>query len=246
MFLRNIKVSNFKSFEEISVDLDRFNVVVGANASGKSNFIGVFSFLKDIMDSGLDNAISIQGADYIRNISLDSSQDLSIELHVDSEDELAFVEEEDQEFIGISPQEFFYRLSINFHSRKGGHRIVEEMLGIGVEITRTEERNGARRETEPPRKGRIIFTNNGRKIKHEIDESIRKDLERYVFPLSIVNKFREENWRGKLLLESEIPLFIVPWDSLLKDFIQNISIYDFPRRLLKSLGELSWNLTAVT
>ncbi|RMI06729.1 MAG: DUF2813 domain-containing protein, partial [Calditrichaeota bacterium] len=44
MFTR-IEIHNFKSFDELSVNLDRFNVLVGANASGKSNFVQIFRFL---------------------------------------------------------------------------------------------------------------------------------------------------------------------------------------------------------
>jgi predicted ATPase len=66
MQIKNIKVSNFKSFEEVGIELRRFNVLIGANASGKSNFINILQFLKDIVENGLDNAISMQGGvDYI-------------------------------------------------------------------------------------------------------------------------------------------------------------------------------------
>ncbi|MBC8521401.1 MAG: AAA family ATPase, partial [Methanomicrobia archaeon] len=87
MQIKTIKVSNFKSFEEVNVDLGGFNVLIGANASGKSNFINVLQFLKDIAENGLDNAISMQGADYIQNINIGASKNLSVELHIDSRDE---------------------------------------------------------------------------------------------------------------------------------------------------------------
>ena len=59
MSISRLRVSNFKSFEEIDVELGAFNVVVGANASGKSNFTDIFRFLRDIRSSGLENAISM-------------------------------------------------------------------------------------------------------------------------------------------------------------------------------------------
>lgn len=37
MQIKKIKVSNFKSFDEVEIELGRFNVLIGANASGKSN-----------------------------------------------------------------------------------------------------------------------------------------------------------------------------------------------------------------
>jgi len=81
MQIKNINVSNFKTFEEINVDLEKFNVLIGANASGKSNFINVFQFIKDVVENGLDNAISLQGGiDYIKNINIGASEKFSIEL----------------------------------------------------------------------------------------------------------------------------------------------------------------------
>jgi predicted ATPase len=61
MAITNIKVSNFKSFKDLDLNLGRFNVVVGANASGKSNFVEVFRFLKTLEDEDLADAVSLHG-----------------------------------------------------------------------------------------------------------------------------------------------------------------------------------------
>src|SRR5215218_7903323 len=58
MAITKIKVSNFKSFDELEIDLRPLNVVVGGNASGKSNFLEIFRFLRAIWDHGLENAVS--------------------------------------------------------------------------------------------------------------------------------------------------------------------------------------------
>jgi predicted ATPase len=59
--ITNISLLNFKSFRDISLDLNKFNIIIGANASGKSNFLSFFKFLRDIIHVGLNDAISIQG-----------------------------------------------------------------------------------------------------------------------------------------------------------------------------------------
>jgi len=61
MAIRSITFSNFKSFSNLSVTLRDFNVVIGSNAAGKSNFIQAFRFLRDIAKHGLENAIAMQG-----------------------------------------------------------------------------------------------------------------------------------------------------------------------------------------
>jgi len=39
MAVKTIKVSNFKSLQNIEVELGKFNILIGANVAGKSNFI---------------------------------------------------------------------------------------------------------------------------------------------------------------------------------------------------------------
>jgi len=240
MFLENIKVSNFKSFEEISVDFTRFNVLIGANASGKSNFVSIFRFLKDIVDSGLDNAISLQGGiDYVRNTNLSTSQSLSIELHINAEDAPGFdIEETDTQVIRISPREFFYRFSINFNGKKRGYNVFEEILGIGIELLNSGEKNG-KIETETLEKGKLVFIREGREIKYEIDGNIRGYLRDSTF-FYLVKEFLGDKSSGKkLLLESEIPLFPIPVDYYLRNFIRHIALYDFDPQLSKSATQIT-------
>ena len=82
--IKKIKIENFKSFKKLEVDLGGFNVLIGANASGKSNFISIFKFLKDIIDEGLDNAVSMQGGiEYFRNINIGPAENFSVEIVCD-------------------------------------------------------------------------------------------------------------------------------------------------------------------
>lgn len=51
-------MENFKSFSELDIELSRFHVLIGSNATGKSNFISIFKFLRDITRHGIVNAIA--------------------------------------------------------------------------------------------------------------------------------------------------------------------------------------------
>lgn len=46
--LRKVVIKNFKSLHDCEIDIGKLNVVVGANASGKSNLVEVFRLLKKI------------------------------------------------------------------------------------------------------------------------------------------------------------------------------------------------------
>lgn len=52
-----IKVINYKSFSEKEFLLKPFNVVIGANSVGKSNFLDVFKFIQSAVSDGLTRAI---------------------------------------------------------------------------------------------------------------------------------------------------------------------------------------------
>ncbi len=81
MAIKRIQVKNFKSFKDLDIELGKFNIVIGANASGKSNFIHIFEFLRDIAIDGLENAISMQGGiEYLRNININHEEAMSFDI----------------------------------------------------------------------------------------------------------------------------------------------------------------------
>jgi len=84
MAIKRIKLKNFKSFKEIDVELGDFNVLIGANAAGKSKFIDIFRFLKDTAKEGLANAVSLQGGtEYFTNMNIPPSENFSLEINSD-------------------------------------------------------------------------------------------------------------------------------------------------------------------
>ena len=66
--IQKIHCSNFRSFDEFEIGFGKFNVLIGANAAGKSNFIQLLKFIKDIKSFGYENAIQLQGGlDFLSN-----------------------------------------------------------------------------------------------------------------------------------------------------------------------------------
>lgn len=57
-----ISIAGFKSIAKIDrLMLAPINILIGANGSGKSNFIGVFSFLREVRDGKLQRYVGIAG-----------------------------------------------------------------------------------------------------------------------------------------------------------------------------------------
>ncbi|MBI4567880.1 MAG: ATP-binding protein [Planctomycetes bacterium] len=56
--IRLIEALNFRCLRYVSRPLDRFHMLVGPNASGKTTFLDVIAFLGDMVSEGLDYALS--------------------------------------------------------------------------------------------------------------------------------------------------------------------------------------------
>lgn len=86
MAITKIKVSNFKSFDELEVELRPLNIVVGGNAAGKSNFLEIFRFIRDLDAHGLENAVSLQGGmEYLANLKIGATTPVAIEISGNNE-----------------------------------------------------------------------------------------------------------------------------------------------------------------
>lgn len=74
MKITHIECSNVKSFKHLSVDLTDFNVIIGMNGAGKSNFILLFKLIKDILSTSLQQAITNQGGtELLKNFYMPSN-----------------------------------------------------------------------------------------------------------------------------------------------------------------------------
>ncbi len=61
MFITNLKLKNWRNFRDADVPVSDTTFILGANASGKSNLLDVFRFLRDICKTeggGLQKAIA--------------------------------------------------------------------------------------------------------------------------------------------------------------------------------------------
>ena len=226
MSIKEINITNFKSFRELNIKLGKFNVLVGANASGKSNFVSIFRFLRDIATHGLDNAISMQGGvGYLRNMKIGASSDLSIEIVFSQE--FRFAHGIKKKLIGIKTYEIEYRFTIKFNKRGSGFRISQDKLTQKIKIVRLEREKRKIEKKESLGDGEIVISRSNGKIKIDINTPegvpLKKDD---IFPPFL----REEKLPSHMLL-LETPYFLIPFP--LRAIFDDISIYDFDPKLSK-------------
>ncbi|HSA38485.1 MAG TPA: AAA family ATPase [Methanoregula sp.] len=137
MPIKRIHIENFKSFSEIDVDLSRLNVVIGSNAAGKSNFISVFRFLRDIARYGIVNAIALQGgAEYIRNTKIGNERNLALRVtyELDGTEEIVDRTRKGESQIEVRPCESSYEFALDFNATGEGFSIVYDNLRICYEV----------------------------------------------------------------------------------------------------------------
>jgi len=85
MIISRVKLKNWKNFKEVDVPLQDRTFIVGPNASGKSNFLDVFRFLRDIAKpgGGLQKAVTDRGGiSKIRCLAARAHPDVEIEIHI--------------------------------------------------------------------------------------------------------------------------------------------------------------------
>ena len=118
--IRRVVIHNYKSIEKCDVTLGRFNVLVGRNGSGKSNFLDVLKFVSDAVSSTLSSAIgSRNGMQALLRRDRKQPKSFRIALEVQLSDSLAEYEVE----IASQPDGVFFiheeRLSVRGNDGQG-------------------------------------------------------------------------------------------------------------------------------
>ena len=223
MVIKKIKVTNFKSFGNLEIELGNFNVLIGPNAAGKSNFVHIFEFLRDIVSSGLNNAVSMQGGvEYLRNINIGSSERLSI--NVVSTQEFGLFRRLRENLIETKIYETIYEFALKFNKRGSGFRIAEDKLIQKCKFVRLD-RPGKKIKEILGDGEIIIFRTNG-KVKIDLNIPERVPLKKEdIFPPFLP----EEKLPNRTLL-LETSYFLI---RLLEGIFRDISIYDFDPKLPK-------------
>ncbi len=228
MGIKKIKVVNFKSFENIEVELGKFNVLIGANASGKSNFVNIFKFLKDIAKHGLDNAISLQGeVKYLRNIRIGTLEDMFLKVVFDHKFGLAVPTKNG--LIGVKNYETTYEFALSFYKRRVkrrvGFNIKQDRLNQKLKFVVLEKQVKGFKEKEVIGTGEVLISRSNGKVKIDLvkpqDVPIKEDD---LFPPFL--KEIELPFNALLL---ETPIFLFP----IREIFNNIAIYDFDPKLPK-------------
>lgn len=238
MAIKEVHLSNFKSFYKASIILGNFNVVVGANASGKSNFIQFFKFIKDISEFGMDDAVSMQGgSEYMFNANHPRENILVAKIVDDTKQE--FTASKDNG-IGFEVTSNTYELNLHMSDKK------TYIISVNDKFTYTCEFHSykqIKKEQYEKSKylgsGKIIISNRDGEVTGDYklprgvnSTNVADSVMQFWFLDRIITENRLQVGRRQTLLEADIPTFVY-FGYNLKKRLQGISIFDIDPKLIK-------------
>jgi len=223
MAVKRIHVSNFKSLKDLDIELGPFNVVIGANASGKSNFIQIFRFIRDIANLGLDNAISLQGSEYISNLGVPSPQVLAVKLKASPDTPFHIGLDES---VMAKMGEVDYEFALRFAGKGTGFEIEKDAMTFALEYARlSNSKKGKPKETKSLGHGSLVIRNQKGTPKFSLKGAPNKKISaKNIFPPFLRGPLQPKT----LLLQTSYFLF-----PPLQDIFGEIAIYDFDPKLSK-------------
>jgi len=115
--ISKIWAKNFRSIESFEMYLDPLTVLVGPNASGKSNIVDVLRFMSDTIRNGLESALTNRRSDQVARRSQPRPKATDIVVGLRIEHELEYSVE--------------YELTVHI-STKGQHRLKQEKARVEV------------------------------------------------------------------------------------------------------------------
>jgi len=248
MYIRKLKVRNFKSFNDLDIELDNFSVLIGANASGKSNFVEIFKFIRDISNHGIQDALSMHGLGYLKNLN---AQREPISVEFICKERGAWIVKKGDVTLGIKNKQYEYKFDVDLSLDDDNYFIERDLYFRTFEILLLEGQEGDREEAENFGEGRAILEQVDGKIKSETkfpDGVVEFLSERGLDPMGQQDIFifhpREygedlsgyfnDLERGKLLLET--PFVLSPFS---RGSLDDIRIYDFDPKLPKAATKIT-------
>lgn len=120
-FLRRVQIRGYKSIAFCDVTLEPLTILVGRNASGKSNFLDALAFLRDVMRLGANEATKLHGGADSILCRLNVGRNIAFEI------ECGYSDSDSDSLADV-----VYSLDIHFPAKQRVH-IDAESLQIGVD-----------------------------------------------------------------------------------------------------------------
>lgn len=119
--IRRIQALNYRCLRYVDVSLDRFHVLIGPNASGKSTLFDAIAFLRDLVRDGLEGAVRNRTSNFQDLVWGRPSTDMGFELAIEFE-----VPHEMRKHLPAEKKFRVFRYEVAIREDQGGARIQSE------------------------------------------------------------------------------------------------------------------------
>lgn len=236
MKLKSLSLINYKSINKCNIDFNNKSIILGANASGKSNFISSMKFLNYILMYGIEDAVSLMGGiDNLININAGPNENLEISFSI-TLDNHNWYRRLNKNY-EMNPDQIDYLFRIE-KRRNNQYRIIHDELRVLFILQERNNRNKDRDKQEKPIGSFIMnFIKNNNKINSSIsnnssnisdDELKKKESFRF---FSIVMGLAK-----KELMLNNIRYILPPIYFSNNEIFK---IYDFDPKLLKTPSQIT-------
>ncbi len=231
--ISNIKAENFRSYRKIDINLEDLNLLIGVNASGKSNFIQILRFVHDIYNHGLEQAIGFQGGlEFVKYLNANRDDLVKISFDVSQDKKGVFHNERFPDTF-IYTKSLRYRFALKIIS-KFKYSIIEDVLELNTVVEKRGERKNKKTKSKKTETNLKIILD---KKKADVVVKMEKEKEdveigidpNELFPFQLRNLKSKKIFENSLLIEEPFGLFPFRWG----EFAELISIYDFDPKLPK-------------
>jgi predicted ATPase len=89
--MNRIEIKGFKSIKELNLELRPLNIFIGANGSGKSNFLSFFNLLRQIYNQNLQEYTALNGVDSFLHNGPKYTDEISAHLHFNGTNGYSFI-----------------------------------------------------------------------------------------------------------------------------------------------------------
>lgn len=243
MFIDKLEVYNFKSFKHLEASFDKFNVIIGANASGKSNLIEIFKFLRDILNHGLSNAISIQGGvKYLRNIKIGPKEEFNLKISFDPGIRyIPLISKKIGIDIGTSIKKILYEFTLQFNEIGSGYHITKDMVHFKFNYVKLLNHKYITNKIDKKiGEGEIKINSDKKGINYKIDNyKIEESYKDYIISedAMMMVPFPEGYKIYPNLLIEKPPFSLFAMMGF--DVLRKIKIYDFDPKLPKKAAPIT-------
>jgi len=237
MKITRVRAKNFKSFADLDLELDDLNVFIGANASGKSNFVDIFDFLRNISEHGLENAVSMEGGvEYLRNINIRADEPLEITVFYDLGSLILSHPAEHSMKLDMKTSSVKYKFAIQFDGDAEGFNIIEDHLTLHYDfLAPFAEMSGHDNSIQNNSGIGEVFVDSERKVRTQqhVPQHIDLSPEELSYLLPNLPPQITELPTRVLLAETAIFKFILLFAEGLASPFENFAIYEFASKLPK-------------